>query len=137
VIFISQQLAEVIRKLSKQLVDNVKFADVIVGKVEAVAPLRIRIEQRGILPAEFFRLTRNVVDHEVDIEVSHGTENRAGGSGEPAFASHNHDYQGRKKIRIYNGLKKGEAVFLLRCHGGQEFIVVDRIHDHIVSGEWL
>jgi Protein of unknown function (DUF2577). len=137
VILISQQLADALRKLQKQLIDNTKFSDVIVGQVVSVAPLQIKIEQQGILPGEFFRLTRNVVDHYVDIEVNHVTENRQGGSGDPAFASHNHDYKGRKKIRIYNGLQKGESVFLLRCHGGQEFIIIDRVHDHIVSGEWL
>lgn len=50
--------------------------------------------------------------------------------------SHLHNIQGRKKIRVYNGLHKGEIVLLLRCAGGQQYIVVDRLSPHIVNGEW-
>lgn len=50
--------------------------------------------------------------------------------------SHLHNIQGRKKIRVYNGLHKGEIVLLLRCAGGQQYIVVDRLSPHIVGGEW-
>lgn len=51
-------------------------------------------------------------------------------------SSHLHNIQGRKKIRVYNGLHKGEIVLLLRCAGGQQYIVVDRLSPHIVNGEW-
>lgn len=50
--------------------------------------------------------------------------------------SHLHNIQGRKKIRVYNGLHKGEIVLLLRCAGGQQYIVIDRLSPHIVGGEW-
>lgn len=50
--------------------------------------------------------------------------------------SHLHNIQGRKKIRVYNGLHKGEIVLLLRCAGGQQYIIVDRLSPHIVGGEW-
>lgn len=50
--------------------------------------------------------------------------------------SHLHNIEGRKKIRVYNGLHKGEIVLLLRCAGGQQYIVVDRLSPHIVNGEW-
>lgn len=76
-------------------------------------------------------------DYYVDIEVNHVTETQAGGSGYPQFASHDHDYIGRKKIMIYNCLKVGEKVLLLRRQGGQDYIILDRIFDPIVSGQWL
>ena len=50
--------------------------------------------------------------------------------------SHLHNIAGRKRIRVYNGLHKGEIVLLLRCAGGQQYIVVDRLSPHIVGGEW-
>ena len=58
----------------------------------------------------------------VDITVSHTTENRAGGGGYALFESHNHDYTGRKKITVHNGLHVGETVIMLRQAGGQGFV---------------
>lgn len=114
-----------------------KPTDIVMGEVMSVNPLSIKVEQQEILPAEFFSLTRAVLDHYVDIEVNHVTETRAGGSGYAEYESHDHDYKGRKKIMIYNGLHEGEKVYLLRRRGGQEFLVLDRVFDHPVSGEWL
>lgn len=50
--------------------------------------------------------------------------------------SHLHNIAGRKKIRVYNGLHKGEKVILLRMRGGQKYLVLDRLTPHIVGGEW-
>lgn len=50
--------------------------------------------------------------------------------------SHLHNIAGRKRMRVYNGLHKGEKVVLLRMRGGQKYLVLDRITPHIVGGEW-
>ena len=107
------------------------------GEVITTNPLSIRVEQRMTLTESFFILTRAVVDHYVDITVSHVTENRAGGGGDAEFASHNHDYAGRKKILVHNGLQVGEKVILLQQAGGQQYVVLDRATDHITGGQWL
>ncbi len=54
----------------------------------------------------------------------------------PYHTSHLHNIAGRKKMRVYNGLHKGEKVVLLRMRGGQKYLVLDRITPHIVGGEW-
>ena len=51
-------------------------------------------------------------------------------------SSHLHNIAGRKRIRIYNGLHKGESVLLLRAQGGNSFIVLDRMSEHLTGGEW-
>ena len=107
------------------------------GEVITVNPLSIRIEQKMTLSESFFILTRAVLDHYVDITVSHVTENRAGGGGDAEFASHNHAYTGNKKIMVHNGLKVGEKVILLQQSGGQRYIVLDRVFDHRTEGQWL
>lgn len=66
------------------------------------------------------------MDHEVEMTVDHVTENRAGGSGDDAFASHNHQYKGRKKFLIHNGLMKGDKVTMIRAHGGQQYLIIDK-----------
>nr|WP_300926108.1 HU family DNA-binding protein [Turicimonas muris] len=82
------------------------------GQVISASPLKIQVDQKTILTEKMLILTRNVTDFEVDMSVSHITENRAGGSGDPAFASHNHDYKGRKKFKVHNALVKGDEVVL-------------------------
>lgn len=59
-----------------------------------------------------------------------------GSSMQKRHTSHLHNIAGRKRIRVYNGLHKGEKVVLLRMRGGQKYLVLDRITPHIVGGEW-
>lgn len=133
----STQLVQTIQMLAKQTLDASKPSDYVLGVVESINPLSIRIEQKESIPEEFLILTDAVRDYEVDIEVNHVTENRSGGSGDAEFASHNHGYVGRKKIKIYNGLYIGEQVILIQQAGGQEFIVLSRVFNHTnLSGQW-
>ena len=133
----SRQLVSTIQKLVAQTNSAMKPTDYCLGVVETVAPLSIRIDQKDILTEEFLILTDLVRDFSVDITVSHTTENRAGGGGYAEFASHNHDYTGRKKIIVHNGLSVGESVILIQQAGGQEFIVLSRLYDHSnVTGQW-
>ena len=133
----SRQLVSTLQKLVAQTNNAMKLTDYCLGVVETVAPLSIRIDQKDILTEDFLILTDLVRDFTVDITVSHTTENRAGGGGYAEFASHNHDYTGRKKIIVHNGLSVGESVILIQQAGGQEFIVLSRLYDHSnVVGQW-
>lgn len=133
----SRQLVSTLQKLVAQTNNAMKPTDYCLGVVETVAPLSIRVDQKDILTEEFLILTDLVRDFSVDITVSHTTENRAGGGGDAEFASHNHDYKGRKKIIVHNGLSVGESVILIQQAGGQEFIVLSRLYDHSnITGQW-
>lgn len=133
----SVQLLKTLQTLIKQTTEAGKPTDYLLGVVETINPLSIRIEQKELLTKEFLILTDAVCDYNVDIEVNHITENRAGGGGDPAFASHNHGYLGRKKIRVYNSLHIGEQVILIQQAGGQEFIVLSRVFNHTnLTGQW-
>lgn len=133
----STGLLQTLQVIMDQTMQAGKLSDYILGVVETESPLSIRIEQKETVTEEFLILTDAVRDYDVDIEVLHITENRAGGSGDPAFASHNHDYTGRKKIRVYNSLHEGESVMLLRQAGGQEYVVLSRVFNHTnLTGQW-
>ena len=97
------------------------------GQVESVSPLRIRVDQKLILSDAQLVLTSAVRDFDVDMTVEHTTETESGGEGEGAYDEHAHKYEGRKRFRVHLGLNTGEKVFLLRCDGGQKFIVLDRV----------
>lgn len=133
----AQNLLEIMQKISARQEEAGRPSDYLLGKVEGTVPLSIRVSQKDVITSEFLILTDAVRDYDVDIEVSHTTEDRSGGGGYAEFASHNHDYKGRKKIRVYNGLKAGEVVILVRQRGGQQYCVLSRIHNHIgLSGQW-
>lgn len=131
------ELVQVLKQIAAEAVQAGKPSGITYGEVVAVAPLKIQIEQKLTLPEEFFQLTKAVTDHYVDVSVSHLTESRAGGGGYAEFAGHTHGYKGRKKILIHNGLTVGEKVILLQVQGGQQYIVLDRVFEYPVSGEWL
>lgn len=133
----SNQLMSALQKLAYNTYQAGKPADYILGVVETVDPLVIRLDAKETITEEFLVLTDAVRDYNVDITVNHTTENAAGGSGYAEYASHNHGYKGRKRITVHNGLTPGESVVMLRQLGGQEYLVISRIFNHIgLSGQW-
>ena len=80
-------------------------------------------------------LTNAVRDFTVEMTVDHVTESISHGhpvvdtytgGGSATAVEHSHPYKGRKSFRVHLGLKKDEKVTLLRCDGGQQYIVLDR-----------
>lgn len=143
---LSNELLNTLKTIAMQVNQDSKPAGVIIGTVTAIDPLQIQINQSLIIDQDFLILTHNVVDHYVDISVSHYTVNDAfldtthahPHAGVNSFDSHHkHAYQGKKKIILHYALKVGEKVLLLQDQGGQKFIVLDRIEDPITEGEWI
>ena len=133
---INDELPNVLKSLVAQTVRGMNPSDFVLGEVISEAPLVIRVGENE-LDEDFLILSDNVRDFEVDIEVNHITEKRAGGGGYAEYASHDHDYKGRKKIIIYNGLKIGEKVVMIQQYGGQLFFVASRVYNHSnVHGQW-
>lgn len=129
---------ELVKQAAVEAVEATKPVQYLFGKVISVSPLKIQVSAKSIYTEKMLILTRNVTDFEVDITVSHVTENRAGGSGDPAFASHNHDYKGKKKFKVHNALIVGDEVVLGRVQGGKRFVVLDRIKPiSTLKGEWI
>ena len=129
---------ELVKQAAVEAVEATKPVQFLFGKVISVSPLEIQVSAKSIYTEKMLILTRNVTDFEVDMTVSHITENRAGGSGDPAFASHNHEYKGKKKFKVHNALIVGDEVVLGRVQGGKRFVVIDRIKPiPELKGEWL
>lgn len=134
----SLDINELVRLVKQAAVDAVR-ADapmaICYGNVTSTTPLKIQVDQKKILGEAQLILTDNVRDFNVVLstiegesknEGPHYTENESGGSGYAEFATHRHKYQGRKKWRVHNALEMGEKVILLRCDGGQKYVVLDR-----------
>lgn len=149
------ELVRAIKRAATDAVDANKPVEVCFGSVISTSPLKIQVEQKLTLNEEQLVLTKAVTDHWVDIEVNHFTVNddfmipdhthrifdtyTGGGSCDMGNldTTHKHGYKGRKKIMIYNGLRVGEKVLLIRFDKGQRFVVLDRVCEHTAIGEWI
>ncbi|MDO4728429.1 MAG: DUF2577 domain-containing protein [Bacteroidota bacterium] len=129
---------ELLKKLSKSTNEAGEPFEHRKGTVETVNPLTIRIDQKILLEEDELILTHLVRDHNVDISVSHETEEFELIEGAPTdIKKHKHEYKGKKKIMLHYGLKVGEDVVLLKVQGGQTYIVLDKYTPPETEGEWL
>jgi len=133
------KLEQALKQMINNAVEYSKPCEIYTGKVKTVSPLTILLNINvPVLEEDELILTHLVKDYEVDITVGHFTEETEVVEGAMTdIKKHKHEYKGRKKITIHNGLKAGEGVLLIRQQGGQKFIVLDRIDNPQTEGEWL
>ncbi len=127
--FNPNELVQLVKKAAVEAVNASSPMGFCFGTVTSASPLKIQVDQKKTLTEAQLILTNNVRDFAVEMTTLpdfHETEEESGGSGDAAFASHKHKYQGRKKWKVHLALKSGEKVILLRCDGGQKYIVLDR-----------
>lgn len=134
----SLDLNALVRAVKKAAVEAVRAENpmgVCHGTVTGLSPLEITTDQKLILGEKQLILTNAVRDYTVEMTVDHVTEvishghsvtdtHTGGGTAQPV--DHSHPYKGRKSFRVHLGLKMGEKVILVRCDGGQQFVVLDR-----------
>lgn len=127
------RLNNLIKSIALNAVDNSKPVNVVFGIVKSADPLIIEIEQKIPLNKNQLILTRNVTNHKTKISFDNpDIKNVITTSSYPSDSSESSkSYQRFKEkvqndITVYNGLKKGEEVILIRLEGGQQFIVWDR-----------
>lgn len=122
------ELLNLIKKASTEAVEAEKPVNVCFGKVTSSSPLKILVDQKITLGKAQLVLTRNVTDFKIDVTLHDWkTEDKGGGSGDPAFETHKHDIVGKKQMTLHHALKNGEEVVLLRMQGGQKYLVLDRV----------
>lgn len=122
----TNELVRLIKRAALEAVAASAPVAVCFGTVTSAEPLKIMVDQKKILSTAQLILTSNVRNHTVKMKVQHKTDAASGGFGDAAFSSHAHDYTGEKEFEVLLGLKTGEKVILLRCDGGQKYIVLDR-----------
>lgn len=133
---------KVIKQAALDAVNAQKPVQVCYGTVTEESPLEITVDQKTILEAEDLIICRNVTDYECDVEFSLKTEklqhSHTGVHGPTSVQTLQYEVKNKKKMKVYNALKKDDVVFLIREQGGQRFIVIDRIKPiPEVKGEWV
>lgn len=120
------RIVDAVKEIVYGVLNIADMADVVIGEVVGVNPYQIKIDPKITLPESNIVFTKNTSEWTVEMSVDHVTENRSGGGGYAEFASHNHDYTGRKKFLVHNQLVMGDKVILLKESGGQRYIALDR-----------
>ena len=125
-------LIDIMKRAAIDANESNKPADLRFGTVTSASPLKVQVTNQFILPESILIVPEHLTDHEIEVTVkdSYGweTKYRSGGSGDSAFASHNHDIAfERKKILVHGALKVGDKVALMRKQGGQFYYILDRL----------
>ena len=125
-----RDMSDIIRSIRKVVLDAVnaqKLTDIVYGKVISVNPLKIYVDQKLTLEKEHLVLTRAVVNHEIDLirgsRISYGLKGW--------------DFPDEDKWRykVLNKLEVDDKVVMIRTHGGQQYIVIDKewVHDDTIK----
>lgn len=103
---------------------------VIMGVVVAESPLRIQVigDEKLVLNERITIVPRHLTDHEVTADISTDEmPNATTSNGDP---SHRHGLNAlnikKAAVKVYNGLKVGEVVYILSYNHGKKYFVLDR-----------
>ena len=99
-------MLNIIKQAALEAVEASAPVQVLYGTVESASPLSVRVDQRFTLSKKFLVVPEYLTDYTVKIEFT-GSEAR--------------------EATVYNALKAGETVLLLRMQGGQKYVILDRI----------
>ena len=141
-------MIDAIKRIVDNLLERKKLMIFEYGTVEEVSPLKIRIDQKHLLYEGDLKLSHLVKDYYVDVTVSHKTESiyeswdtshshpDAGTSSIPI--DHKHEYKGRKKILIHNGIEgRGKTYSFKTARWDKCTILLIGWKNPIVEGEWI
>lgn len=142
-------MVKAIQQIAQNSIDYGKPVIFLFGTVETVHPLTIRIDQNMLLKERELLLTDAVRDYKTMLSFDNAAIKNKVQIGNrplakdaalttkpdtpeeescPAILKGDFSFaeQVQHEVTIYNSLKKGEGVILLRVQGGQRFLVLDR-----------
>lgn len=130
----STDLLKTIKKAAVEAVNASNPASLMYGTVQSVSPLTIYVDQKLIIPESFIIVPEHLTDYETEITFDDAdikqiyTTWNMGETQESSQAKLSFKQPAVKhKITVYNALKQGDKVLLLRQQGGQKFLVLDRV----------
>ena len=111
------RLLELIKLAGMQANETLKPVNVFSGKVIGIKPLEIEIEQTNRIKQDFLEVSEHLTNHFI---YTTGVEDNF------TDVTDKSKYEIRKKYILYNELKVGDTVILVRVSGGQKYYVMDR-----------
>ena len=100
-------ILEMIKTAALEAIEHSKPVNIVYGTVVNDEPLSIKIDQKQILSSEHLIISRNFTDYKIRVSAPNPI--------------------GNTELTVYNKLKKGEKVILLRKQGGQQYLILERL----------
>ncbi|MEW8955616.1 DUF2577 domain-containing protein [Clostridium sp.] len=107
-------MIDIIKRAGIDAVGATNPLNILFGEVLDIDNLKIKLDQKLILPRDFFIVPESLTRYEVDLEHNHSV---------PEGISSN----SLGKLVIREGLKQGDKVLLLRIQGGQQYVILDKV----------
>lgn len=129
----SDDFVKVIKKAAIEAVKASKPADILLGNVQSTEPLTIFIDQKLILTEKFLIVPQRLMDYETEISFDDSSVKQVfttwdmSESSESTPSKISFKEKTKHKVTVYNALKTGDSVIILRQQGGQKYIVIDRV----------
>lgn len=128
------KLYDVLKTVIQNVIANIDLPDVVIGTVETVGPLSVRVSPQILLPAGVLILTETVCMKKVDLTHAHpepdGSTDVALNDGRTVntAATVNPNNEPQPPYTIINReLMVGDRVVMLRVLGGQQYIVLSKV----------
>ena len=138
-----ERLVKTLQKMARPFESDI--TDLVIGTVTSIEPLKIKIDkveltESFLILSAFVQETiiTGVAEHKHSIDGD--TSGEAGGHSHTYNSQststqppHSHSIPGREAnattltIKLWDGLKLNDAVYLLRCSGGQKYFVLQKI----------
>lgn len=114
-------LLETIKKAAQDAMNASEPSTFLYGTVTSANPLKIQVDsdKKLTLTKDFLVVGKSLQDREVEMEFDMETDRDEYGR--------TYAIKGKKTIKINNGLKAGDKVILLKQHGGQKYMVTERM----------
>ncbi len=123
-------MSSLLQVIKKAAIDAVRASNPValaVGSVVSVSPLKISLSQQLTLTEQFLIIPQSLTDYKTKIEFTEKTKganielNEVNYNGSITLNATTHE------VTIYNGLKAGDKVILLKMQGGQKYLVIDKV----------
>ena len=129
----STGLVEIIKRASLDAVENSKPCDLRFGTVISTSPLKVQVTNQFTIPESILIVPMHLTDYETELSFDDSSvrqkyedwtvdESELINTGKIAFTA-----KIKHKITVYNALKVGDKVALLRKVGGQFYYILDRL----------
>ena len=100
-----EDILKEIQKLVLGVINAQKLSTIVYGTVTSVRPLEVQVDQKLTLKEEQLKLSRTVMDHEVEMSMNGGA---------------------KQIYKVHNALIQGDKVTMIRTHGGQQYLIIDK-----------
>ena len=105
-----EKLVNLIRQGARNAIPNSSLTDMLFGEVTSINPLKVKIDNRFEVSENFLVLSRFCFKKEIEFMLNYCLEEK----GTPIT------------IMLWDDIKVGENLTLLRCSSGQKYFVLDR-----------